>query len=537
MYLVLSLVGAHDMLETIEEDTALEMSMITHQKAEELNVRLSGIERAVDELAKYIEKNADAERMKTDEAYMTEFMDQLSVRSIDAARIAGNVENVYFRPEPNEYGSRSGIFLIRNAFDDFLSVECTDILAYEPDDRDHVAWYYEPLKSGNAIWLAPYYNRNINIFMTSYVSPVVVNGRFFGVVGMDIYMTFIHSVMDSIDYKDGFGFLVESNGNIVYHQDYPYGLSNVMVDEELAKAIDAVISDQFADGGNIRYFWNEKPHILTSSSLGNGMYLALSVPEEEILAPRLRLWHKMLIIFCAAFAVIFVVVWLVMAKIINPVKELTTAAKRLSKGELSVPINYHSDDEIGALADSIRMMAGELQEYIGYIHAQAYADEMTGVGNKASYADMIKILDRKIEEGFADFFIGVFDVNGLKAINDRLGHEYGDMVITDSANVLKAVFGAERVYRVGGDEFVTIVEGETKEDIDRYSNSLRETLERHNKSGKLYDVDLTLSQGYAMFVKGGDTEYRQVFRRADEEMYKDKELFYKEKNSKRKRPD
>ena len=88
MYLVLSLVGAHDMLETIEEDTALEMSMITHQKAEELNVRLSGIERAVDELAKYIEKNADAERMKTDEAYMTEFMDQLSVRSIDAARIA-----------------------------------------------------------------------------------------------------------------------------------------------------------------------------------------------------------------------------------------------------------------------------------------------------------------------------------------------------------------------------------------------------------------------------------------------------------------
>ena len=88
MYLVLSLVGAHDMLETIEEDTALEMSMITHQKAEELNVRLSGIERAVDELAKYIEKNADTERMKTDEAYMTEFMDQLSVRSIDAARIA-----------------------------------------------------------------------------------------------------------------------------------------------------------------------------------------------------------------------------------------------------------------------------------------------------------------------------------------------------------------------------------------------------------------------------------------------------------------
>ena len=534
VYLVLSCIGAHDMLEMIENDTALEMSMLADQKAEELNVRLSGIERAVDELAVFVRDNADSIKLKNDENYMSEFLNEFTIRSIEAGKVAGNVENIYFRLEPNEYGSKSGVFLIKNAFDDFLSVDCTDILLYEPDDREHVAWYYEPLKSGKAIWLEPYYNKNINIYMTSYVAPIEVDGHFIGVVGMDIYMTFIHSVMDDIDYKNGFGFLVAPNGSIVYHQDYPYGLSSVMVDDDLAKAIDAVTGDGVNEKGFIKYSWNGKPHILTSASLGNGMHLAISVPEDEVMSPRVKLWHKMLILFCVAFVVIFAIVWLVMAKIINPVRDLTVAAKRLSKGELSVPINYHSDDEIGALAESIRMMAGELQEYIGYIHAQAYADEMTGVGNKASYADMIKILDRKAEEGFAEFFVGVFDVNGLKAINDRLGHEYGDMVITDAAGVLKSVFGAERVYRVGGDEFVIIVEGEPAEEIDTYSKALKETLERHNKSGKLYDVDLTISQGYAVFVEGGDTEYKQVFRRADEAMYKDKENYYKGKRDRRK---
>ena len=534
VYLVLSLIGAHDMLEMIETDTAFEMSLLADQKAEELNVRLSGIERAVDQLAYYIRDNIDTERMKTEKDYMSDFLDDFTKRSIGAAKVAGNVENIYFRLEPNEYGSKSGVFLIKNAFDDYLSVDCTDILLYEPDDREHVAWYYEPLKSGKAIWLEPYYNRNINIYMTSYVAPIEAGGHFIGVVGMDIYMTFIHSVMDDIDYKDGFGFLVAQNGSIVYHQDYPYGLSSVMVDDDLAKAIDAVTGRDSNNQEFIKYMWNGKPHILTSASLGNGMYLAISVPEDEIMSPRVKLWHKMLILFIGAFAVIFLIVWLVMAKIINPVRDLTVAAKRLSKGELSVPINYHSDDEIGALAESIRMMAGELQEYIGYIHAQAYADEMTGVGNKASYADMIKILDRKAEEGFAEYFVGVFDVNGLKSINDRLGHEYGDMVISDAANALKTVFGGERVYRVGGDEFVIIVEGEPAEEIDTYTKALKDTLERHNKTGKLYDVDLTISQGYAVYVEGGDTEYKQVFRRADEAMYKDKEQFYRGKRDRRK---
>ena len=68
-------------------------------------------------------------------------------------------------------------------------------------------------------------------------------------------------------------------------------------------------------------------------------------------------------------------------------------------------------------------MAGELQEYISYIHAQAYTDAMTGVGNKAAYMDRIKLLDRKIHEHMADFAVIVFDVNGLKRVNDSFGHE------------------------------------------------------------------------------------------------------------------
>ena len=70
----------------------------------------------------------------------------------------------------------------------------------------------------------------------------------------------------------------------------------------------------------------------------------------------------------------------------------------------------------------------------------------------------------------------VFDINGLKEVNDTLGHEAGDKMITACAQVISRVFGDEAIYRVGGDEFAAIICGKQLETFMELLDSLKNRL-------------------------------------------------------------
>lgn len=86
------------------------------------------------------------------------------------------------------------------------------------------------------------------------------------------------------------------------------------------------------------------------------------------------------------------------------------------------------------------------------LYELSYGDRLTKVGNRHSYVKKIKEL-----ENTTNCQIGILfaDINGLKVANDVYGHEYGDKMICDVAKILKETF-ADKVYRIGGDEFVVL---------------------------------------------------------------------------------
>ena len=87
------------------------------------------------------------------------------------------------------------------------------------------------------------------------------------------------------------------------------------------------------------------------------------------------------------------------------------------------------------------------------------SDQLTGMLNRRSYEQHIS---RYREKGSSEgLTICAFDVNGLKTVNDTLGHKAGDELIKGAADCLEAVFGPYgKCYRVGGDEFMAILTGE-----------------------------------------------------------------------------
>lgn len=190
-------------------------------------------------------------------------------------------------------------------------------------------------------------------------------------------------------------------------------------------------------------------------------------------------------------------------------------------------ITADDSDAIMNMSGRIRSMQVKLKNYLMYIHEQAYTDSMTSVGNKTAYIDRIKELNGEIESGSAAFALAIFDINGLKNANDNYGHEVGDNIITDTAEIICRVFPNDLVFRIGGDEFVAVAYSCTEEELLARFGQLDTEIAAFNAESKQYEPDLSLSHGGAAFIKGEDREFKDVFRRADKNMYENKADHYR----------
>lgn len=188
---------------------------------------------------------------------------------------------------------------------------------------------------------------------------------------------------------------------------------------------------------------------------------------------------------------------------------------------------------INRMATFIKATTEELEEANRKLSELAVTDALTGLGNKNAYFEASRRLDGAMAAGLADFCVAVFDLNGLKAINDSYGHECGDIAIADAADILKAVFGRETLYRIGGDEFIAILEGVDRERVLSLFEKLDAALEEAARTKKAYRVALSMSKGLSVYEPDVDREYREVFRRADDAMYADKAEYYRRHDRRR----
>ncbi|MBQ9348348.1 MAG: GGDEF domain-containing protein [Oscillibacter sp.] len=112
-----------------------------------------------------------------------------------------------------------------------------------------------------------------------------------------------------------------------------------------------------------------------------------------------------------------------------------------------------------ALEESIQR-EGKQRKELSAVRSKAYSDPLTGVKSKHAYMDAADYIHRRIMAGdVKEFAVAVFDLNGLKQINDTQGHDAGDQYIKEGCSLICEVFSHSPVYRIGGDEFVAIMEG------------------------------------------------------------------------------
>ena len=149
---------------------------------------------------------------------------------------------------------------------------------------------------------------------------------------------------------------------------------------------------------------------------------------------------------------------------------------------------------------------------------KAYKDGLTGVKNKLAYLEALAELETMLENGeLTEYGVVVFDVNGLKTINDTLGHEAGDEAIKSGCRIICHQFDHSPVFRIGGDEFVAILKGSDFANRETLLEAFRKTINENQKNG-----DVVVASGLAIYDASTDSSYNDVFKRADEAMYEHK---------------
>lgn len=169
----------------------------------------------------------------------------------------------------------------------------------------------------------------------------------------------------------------------------------------------------------------------------------------------------------------------------------------------------------------VLFLASKINRLDAQLRVISVTDELTDIYNRRGFfllgEQALKTSRRALEPTSVLFF----DVNGLKRVNDTLGHDTGSQLIIDVARLLKKTFRTNDVIgRLGGDEFGVIVQG-NQADLAPALKRLEQAVEEaNNSSGKLYQISFSI--GAITAEPQSEESLEKLVNKADELMYENK---------------
>ena len=384
------------------EDSKEEMRYVCENQGAQMEAQLERVEQSVNTAYSIVlQQLDDVEAFKSDRAYVDAFT---SIMEQMLFEIGGNTEGAltaYIRYNPDFTEPDSGVFLTRdNDGEEFTSVTPTDFSMYDPSDLEHVGWYYIPVQHGAPLWMDPYLNSNINVYMVSYVIPIMINGESIGIIGMDIdFGKFTEAVDDASVFESGYAFLVNGDGNIVYHKELEAGTAIDTL--QGAEGLKDALLDPAKERTALNYRFQGEAKEMCYMTLRNNMRYVMTAPEDELKSAAL---HIVLLILGGALIamIISVVIGGVMGIVITkPITQISEIVENTAK--FNFKRNENSDklckrkDESGNMANSLREMRASLRAMVVDIQ-RAHSDLDDTLNKLTDITDQVQVMSGENSE-------------------------------------------------------------------------------------------------------------------------------------------
>ncbi len=156
------------------------------------------------------------------------------------------------------------------------------------------------------------------------------------------------------------------------------------------------------------------------------------------------------------------------------------------------------------------------------LRKKAERDSLTGLLNKATTEHLIKETLQRRRKNDSKHALMIIDIDYFKSVNDRLGHMYGDNVLTDLSMALKQIFRSDDIVgRVGGDEFFVFLKNYSSMDLIHAKATEICNAFKNTYNGEDISVDISASIGIVLCPEHGE-DFDTLYKNADTALYKTK---------------
>lgn len=468
-------VGIMEASRTASEECGEILTLQTKEFANELNLQFEMISRSVDTMADIcMEQLTDFDKFRTSAAYVEEYTKSVMSVLLQSAENTPGVLTCYIRYNPDFTGPTSGIFLTRNnTYSAFESVVPTDFSAYDPDDTAHVGWYYIPVNHGAPLWMSPYRNENINVYMISYVVPLFIDGVSVGIIGMDVDFTELQDMVGSIRFFDsGYAYLLQEDNTVLYHpnlevgyaaaEDNTYGLGKMMT--YLSNSMGADQIHTFTLGG--------KTYASSYTILDNGMKLGSFVNQSEVISQAYETAKKIFFGALAALVMTLVIGSVFSIYIAKPLKKATGAIQVIAgldfRPNTELETLFKRGDETGDIARAIWRMRESIQTLIVEIEnsSRELMTNIHGLEDVTNSVDSLSVENSSISATLA------VSMQDTAASSDMIAHHVANVTQIAASIEDLSESGVQNAKEIG--ERANVLQKKTDYDSKRVSQMCQE---------------------------------------------------------------
>lgn len=384
--LVTTYLGIHAIRNVSDKSSNQLLLLLCESGEKNLDSYFIGIEKSVDIVSEFAQNDLKG----LDASQLQDHIDRVSDVFANTARHTNGILTYYYRIDPDFSKDVKGFWFVDTDGTGFTEHEVTEISLYDTQDTSALVWFTVPKYTGKPVWLHPYITDNLDKRVISYNIPIYQNKRFVGVIGIELdYSTMATQVNNIQLYENGYAFINDDNGMIIYHPSIDV---TTLTKENTPKTPDGLLTDnQF-----IRYTFDGVEKQAVCLKLVNGMRLNVTVPVSEINRDSYKLINNIIIVSIILLTTFILLTLKLTNSVTKPLRELTNAAEKLAEGDYEVELAYQGNDEVGILSHAFNYLIGKLKIYIRDLNtlneqlkednltlqAATTKDSLTGVKNR-----------------------------------------------------------------------------------------------------------------------------------------------------------
>lgn len=337
------------------------------------------------------------------------------------------------------------------------------------------AYFQDTMRTGTGLISEPFVSALSNKPVILITAPVIDRrGKIACILGGSIDLSqpaFFGQIARLRPGSTGYLFALTRSGLILHHPDASRLLKNVLT--EHGGAVPSTVRAMHGwEGWTLGRSKNGTLAVITYKRMHNPEWILGSVYPFDEAFMSVNAARRAAIVGAAVVALgTGIVGWFVITALLRPLQRLRRNVVAVEEGRESIEVfNLKRRDEVGALGRAVYSLSMKRKAAEARLAHLAMTDALTGLGNRRRLQTEIKEIAARAKRLRMPVTLAFLDIDHFKSINDRLGHDVGDLVLIEFGMRLRtAVRSTDHVFRLAGDEFVIVFEhledGEGMEDV------------------------------------------------------------------------